>query len=113
MKKPKKPLFWRARLTRRSENSEEVTPFERRTASMLSAWKSGWAAVFRTPKTPDIIAGFTVAAVAMPLNLALAVASGLPPAAGLFAGAIGGVIAATLGGTTYQVTGPAAALSLM
>ncbi|MFT3711482.1 MAG: solute carrier family 23 protein [Archangium sp.] len=59
----------------------------------------------------DVLAGLTVAAVALPLNLALAVASGLPPAAGLVAGAIGGFIAGFIGGAPLQVTGPAAALS--
>lgn len=59
----------------------------------------------------DALAGLTVAAVALPLNLALAVASGMPPAAGLVAGAIGGLIAGFIGGAPLQVTGPAAALS--
>ncbi len=59
----------------------------------------------------DVLAGLTVAAVALPLNLALAVASGLPPSAGLVAGAIGGLIAGLVGGAPLQVTGPAAALA--
>lgn len=59
----------------------------------------------------DVAAGLTVAAVALPLNLALAVASGLPPSAGLVAGAIGGLIAGFIGGAPLQVTGPAAALA--
>ncbi|ATB43434.1 hypothetical protein CYFUS_008914 [Cystobacter fuscus] len=61
----------------------------------------------------DVLSGVTVAAVALPLNLALAVASGLPPSAGLIAGVVGGGIAAMMGGTPLQVTGPAAALSTM
>ncbi len=61
----------------------------------------------------DILAGITVAAVALPLNLALAVASGVPPVAGMISGAFGGMIAATFGGSALQVTGPAAALSVM
>ena len=59
----------------------------------------------------DVAAGLTVAAVALPLNLALAVASGLPPSAGLVAGAIGGLVAGFVGGAPIQVTGPAAALA--
>jgi SulP family sulfate permease len=61
----------------------------------------------------DILAGLTVAAVAIPLNVALAIAAGLPPSAGLLAGAVGGVFAAAFGGSNYQVSGPAAALNLM
>ncbi|MCU0701465.1 MAG: SulP family inorganic anion transporter [Myxococcaceae bacterium] len=50
---------------------------------------------------------------ALPLNLALAIASGLPASAGLVAGAIGGVVAAIFGGAALQVTGPAAALQVL
>lgn len=87
--------------------------FADRVSKMASEWKASWIEALRAPKFPDLLASLTVAAVAMPLNLALAVASGLPPAAGLFAGAIGGVVAAVFGGSALQVTGPAAALSLM
>jgi SulP family sulfate permease len=77
-------------------------------------WLGAWREVFAAKALPqDLLAAFTVAAVALPLNLALAVASGLPPAAGLVAGAVGGVVAATFGGTPMQVTGPAAALASM
>lgn len=84
-----------------------------RIGSMWSAWLADWKDAIYEPKFPNVAAAVTVAAVAMPLNLALAVASGLPPAAGLFAGAIGGCIAAAFGGSPLQVTGPAAALSVM
>jgi SulP family sulfate permease len=73
-----------------------------------------WAEIFRGRSLgDDFLAGLTVAAVALPLNIALAVASGLPPIAGLIAGAIGGAVAIVFGGTTLQVTGPAAALNVM
>lgn len=75
-------------------------------------WVDSWKDVVRfIPQ--DVLSGITVAAVALPLNLALAVASGLPPSAGLIAGVVGGGIAAMFGGTPLQVTGPAAALSTM
>ncbi|HEY0191138.1 MAG TPA: SulP family inorganic anion transporter [Kofleriaceae bacterium] len=61
----------------------------------------------------DLLAGLTVATVAIPLNVALAIAAGLPPSTGLIAGAAGGVVAATFGGSSYQVSGPAAALNVM
>lgn len=82
--------------------------------SLLSFWKQSWVDVFRSPFLPqDTLAAITVAAVALPLNIALAVASGLPPSAGLLAGAIGGAVAAIFGGAPLQVTGPAAALNIM
>lgn len=86
---------------------------------LFDDWKSMWFSFKETIKDvsrerslpQDALAGLTVAAVALPLNLALAVASGLPPAAGLVAGAIGGLVAGVVGGAPLQVTGPAAALS--
>jgi SulP family sulfate permease len=82
--------------------------------SMARDLRDRWAGAIRQPALgPDLLAGLTVAAVALPLNVALAVASGLPPAAGLIAGAIGGGVAAALGGAPFQVTGPAAALNVM
>jgi SulP family sulfate permease len=61
----------------------------------------------------DLLAGLTVSAVALPLNVGLAIASGMPPTAGLVAGIIGGATAAILGSSQHQVSGPAAALSVM
>lgn len=77
-------------------------------------WLESWREVLKGGTlVPDLQAGLTVAAVALPLNLALAVASGLPPSAGLVAGALGGIVAGAFGGSKLQVTGPAAALSVM
>ncbi|HYX36039.1 MAG TPA: SulP family inorganic anion transporter [Oligoflexus sp.] len=82
--------------------------------SLWLFWKQSWLDVLRSPSLPqDGLSAVTVAAVALPLNIALAVACGLPPSAGLLAGAIGGAIAAIFGGAPLQVTGPAAALNIM
>jgi sulfate permease, SulP family len=80
----------------------------------FSAWRASWASL-RKPGAigGDLVAALTVAAVALPLNLALAIACELPPVMGLVAGAIGGATAAFLGGAPLQVTGPAAALATM
>jgi SulP family sulfate permease len=59
----------------------------------------------------NIAAGLTVTLVALPLNLALAVACGLPPSVGLVSGAVAGVLGAMLGGTRLSVTGPEVALA--
>ncbi|WP_186645284.1 SulP family inorganic anion transporter [Fluviispira vulneris] len=73
-----------------------------------------WLEVLRSKSLiQDIIAAITVASVALPLNIALAVACGLPASTGIIAGAVGGGIAALFGGSALQVTGPAAALSFM
>lgn len=61
----------------------------------------------------DLSAALTVAMVSLPLNLALAVACGLPPHAGLLSAAVAGVIGALIGGSRYQITGPEVALAPM
>ncbi len=57
----------------------------------------------------DIGAGLTVAAVALPLAMAFAIASGLKPEAGLVTAIIGGFLISALGGSRVQIGGPAGA----
>jgi SulP family sulfate permease len=57
----------------------------------------------------DLGAGVTVGIVALPLAMAFAIASGLPPEAGLWTAIIGGLLVAALGGTSVQIAGPAGA----
>ncbi len=59
----------------------------------------------------NALAGVTVAFVALPLNLALALACGLPPVMGLVTGVVTGVLAGMLGGSKLQITGPEVALA--
>ncbi len=83
------------------------------TSVMWTDWVDKWRDVARGKPMSDVIAGITVAAVALPLNVGLAVACGLPPVAGLIAGAMGGFIAAAFGGAPLLVTGPSTALSFL
>src|SRR6185437_15215985 len=57
----------------------------------------------------DVIAALTVAIVALPLSMAIAVASGVSPDRGLYAAIIGGFIVSALGGSRVQIGGPAGA----
>ncbi len=57
----------------------------------------------------DLMAGLVVGVVALPLSMALAIASGVPPQHGLYTAIIAGLICSLLGGTRVQVTGPTAA----
>jgi len=59
----------------------------------------------------DIVAGIIVAIIALPLSIALAIASGVGPAAGLYTAIIAGFIAALLGGSPVQISGPTAAFA--
>lgn len=57
----------------------------------------------------DLWAGLSVGVIALPLSLALAIASGVPPQQGLYTAAVAGALAALCGGSRYNVTGPTAA----
>ena len=57
----------------------------------------------------DLTAGLIVAAVAIPLAMGFAMASGLRPEQGIVGGAVAGLIGALFGGSKYQVYGPTAA----
>lgn len=66
----------------------------------------------RAPLT-DLLAGVTVAVVALPLALAFGVASGLGAAAGLTTAVIAGIVAAVFGGSNLQVSGPTGAMTVV
>jgi SulP family sulfate permease len=61
----------------------------------------------------DILAGLTVAIVALPLSMAIAIASGVTPERGLFTAAVGGFLISALGGSRFQIGGPAAAFTVL
>lgn len=78
----------------------------------VEATAGSWRAMLdRRSLAGNVSAGFTVALVALPLNLALAIACGLPPSVGLVSGAVAGVVGALLGASRFQVTGPEVALA--
>jgi SulP family sulfate permease len=59
--------------------------------------------------THDLIAGFTVGLVALPLAMAFAIASGVPPQAGLYTAVVAGFLISALGGSRTQIGGPTGA----
>ncbi|WP_296993337.1 SulP family inorganic anion transporter, partial [Thalassospira sp. UBA1131] len=61
----------------------------------------------------DAIAGLTVAIVALPLSMAIAIASGATPAQGLYTAIIGGILVSLLGGSRFQIGGPAGAFIVL
>ncbi len=61
----------------------------------------------------DVMAGLVVGVVALPLSMALAIASGVPPAHGLFTAVVAGAVAALAGGSRVAVTGPTAAFVVL
>ena len=59
----------------------------------------------------DMMAGVTVAAVALPLALAFGVSSGATAAAGLVTAIIGGIVISALSGASFQISGPTGAMT--
>ena len=59
----------------------------------------------------DIVAGIIVAIIALPLSIALALASGVEPAAGVYTAIAAGFVVSFLGGSRIQIAGPTAAFA--
>jgi len=61
----------------------------------------------------DLVAGLTVAIVALPLSMAIAIASGVSPDRGLYTAIVGGFLVSLLGGSRFQIGGPAGAFIVL
>jgi SulP family sulfate permease len=61
----------------------------------------------------DALAGLTVAIVALPLSMAIAIASGVTPDRGLYTAIVGGFCVSALGGSRFQIGGPAGAFIVL
>lgn len=59
----------------------------------------------------DIVAGIIVAIIALPLSIALALASGVPPMMGIYTAIVAGFVISFLGGSRVQIAGPTAAFA--
>ena len=77
---------------------------------LVSVLREGYGlAAFRA----DAVAGLTVAIVALPLSMAIAIASGAAPERGLYTAIVGGFLISALGGSRFQVGGPAGAFIVL
>jgi len=74
--------------------------------------RADWLAMRRQPGR-DLLAGLTVAIVALPLALGFGVASGLGAGAGLVTAVVAGALAAIFGGSNLQVSGPTGAMTVV
>src|SRR5579883_1594473 len=61
----------------------------------------------------DVVSGLTVAVVALPLSMAIAIASGTTPERGLFTAIVAGFVISALGGSRFQIGGPAGAFIVL
>jgi len=79
-----------------------VKPF----SALKDSFRAGYSSRYLVK---DIIAGLTVGIIAIPLSMALAIASGVPPQHGLYTAIIAGMIIALTGGSRFNIPGPTAA----
>lgn len=76
------------------------------TPKLVTMLRQGYGA---TELRADIIAGLTVAILAIPLSMAIAIGSGADPGRGLITSVVAGALISALGGSRFQIGGPAAA----
>lgn len=79
--------------------------------SLLQLWRREFTGYSLGIFRQDLLAGLTVAAVALPLALAFGVASGASASAGLITAILSGFIIGALSGAPYQISGPTGAMS--
>ena len=80
------------------------------TPKLVSMFREGYTlGHFRS----DVLAGLTVAIVALPLSMAIAIGSGAKPEHGLYASIVAGFIISALGGSRFQIGGPAGAFIVL
>lgn len=81
------------------------------TPILFDLWRREFGDYSRERFARDLVAGLTVAAVALPLALAFGVASGSTAAAGLVTAIVAGFVIGLLSGAPYQISGPTGAMS--
>ncbi|MAM58051.1 MAG: C4-dicarboxylic acid transporter DauA [Salinicola sp.] len=74
--------------------------------AMRAVWREGYGIA---DLRKDVMAGLTVGTVAVPLSMALAIATGVPPQHGLYTAIVAGAVIALTGGARFSVSGPTAA----
>src|SRR5471030_2096204 len=103
-KRPGLPLFHEARMPDGSSTAAYYRP------KLVTTLSEGYHfAQFRK----DLPAALTVAIVALPLSMAFAIASGVSPERGLYTAIIGGFLVSALGGSRFQIGGPAGAFIVL
>ena len=74
--------------------------------ALRECWQSGYR---RQDLSADLVAGLTIGIIAIPLSMALAIASGVAPQYGLYTAIIAGFVIALTGGSRFSISGPTAA----
>jgi sulfate permease, SulP family len=77
---------------------------------LWTVWREGYSL---GDLRADALAGLTVAIVALPLSMAIAIACGVGPERGLYTAIVGGFLVSALGGSRFQIGGPAGAFIVL
>ncbi|SER81867.1 sulfate permease, SulP family [Vreelandella subterranea] len=75
-------------------------------SALIRTWREGYTL---GKLKRDILAGLTIGVVAVPLSMALAIATGVPPQHGLYTAIVAGAVIALTGGSRFNISGPTAA----
>src|SRR5436305_13860498 len=95
---------------RGSYSASQPTFAELFTPKLVTVLREGYGLLnFRA----DVLAGLTVAIVAIPLSMAIAIGSGVTPDRGLYTAIVGGFLVSALGGSRFQIGGPAGAFIVL
>jgi SulP family sulfate permease len=89
------------------EEKEGENPMRELTPQLIHSLKN----YTRKDFTKDLTAGIIVAIIALPLSIALALASGVSPEQGLYTAIVAGFLISALGGSKVQIAGPTAAFA--
>lgn len=92
------------------DSVRQPSPVEQFTPKIVTVLREGYGP---GDLRADALAGLTVAIVALPLSMAIAIASGVGPERGLYTTIIGGFLVSALGGSRFQIGGPAGAFIVL
>src|SRR3954447_26939205 len=88
----------------------QPTALELFTPKLVTVFREGYGLA---DLKADAVAGLTVAIVALPLSMAIAISSGVTPDRGLYTAIVGGFFVSALGGSRFQIGGPAGAFIVL
>jgi sulfate permease, SulP family len=92
------------------DSLRQPSPVEQFTPKIVTVLREGYGL---GDLRADAVAGLTVAIVALPLSMAIAIASGVGPERGLYTTIVGGFLVSALGGSRFQIGGPAGAFIVL
>jgi SulP family sulfate permease len=97
-------------MTQSEQSAKSLARFAEYVPKLVTVWREGYGLA---DLRADALAGLTVAIVALPLSMAIAIASGVGPERGLYTAIVGGFLVSLFGGSRFQIGGPAGAFIVL